>query len=43
MALMFGKGIKKGEAHFLYSPPHDRNTYPYHGEGDRGGEVDKQT
>jgi len=24
-----------------YLPPHDRNTYPYHGEGDKGGEVDK--
>ncbi len=22
-------------------PPHDRNTYPYHGEGDKGGEVNK--
>jgi len=21
-------------------PPHARNTYPYHGEGDKGGEVD---
>jgi len=24
-----------------YPPPHDRNTYPYLGEGDKGGEVDK--
>jgi hypothetical protein len=23
--------------------PHDRNTYPYHGEGDTEGEVDKQS
>jgi len=22
-------------------PPHDKNIYPYHGEGDKGGEVDK--
>jgi hypothetical protein len=20
-------------------PPHDKNTYPYYGEGDKGGEV----
>jgi len=25
-----------------HPPPHDRNIYPYHGEGDTGGEVDKQ-
>jgi len=26
----------------LILPPHARNTYPYHGEGDKGGEVDKR-
>jgi hypothetical protein len=33
----------KGLRPFILSlPPHDRNTYPYHGEGDTGGEVNKQ-
>ena len=35
--------FKRGEASLSNPPPHAKNTSPYHGEGNTGGEVDKNS
>ena len=34
--------LRGASAPLSSSPPHSSNIYPYHGEGDKGGEVDIQ-
>jgi hypothetical protein len=41
---VYQRASKRGFAPlFNILPPHARNTYPYHGEGERGGGIDPET
>jgi len=43
VTLCAGESLKGLRPFKNHPPPHDRNIYPYHGEGDKGGEDDKKS